>query len=459
MTQTLTRSILIVEDDQLVRESLRDVLSVEGYTVETAADGKEGIRKLEDESFDLALVDMRLPQVSGIDVLKTVKEKYPKLDIIMMTSFGTIETAIEAMRLGATDYLTKPINDDEIRTLLDRIFGPKTLEHEDGHVRKEFVEKKDGFHNLIGEAPKMQKIYSIIRAICDTDTTVFLKGESGTGKGMVAQAIHYSDPARRNGPFIEVSCGAIPRELLESELFGHVKGAFTSAVRDRIGRFELADGGTILLDEIDSLPPYLQVKLLRALQQKVFEKVGDTKTISVDVRIIAATNRDLTEEIKNGNFREDLYYRLNVITLEVPPLRERKSDIPALIQHFIRLYNEKAKRNIAGVSREAMNLLMSYDWPGNVRELENFLERAVVLSTSNVLDQSSFPDGFAETPGNVQASQSAAQMSLKEALREPEKRIIVRALEYSGWNRQKAAAVLQINRTTLYNKMKEHKLL
>src|SRR3990167_3958480 len=364
MTQTLTRSILIVEDDQLVRESLRDVLSVEGYTVETAADGKEGIRKLEDESFDLSLVDMRLPQVSGIDVLKTVKEKYPKLDIIMMTSFGTIETAIEEMRLGATDYLTKPINDDEIRTLLDRIFGPKTLEHEDGHVRKEFVEKKDGFHNLIGEAPKMQKIYSIIRAICDTDTTVFLKGESGTGKGMVAQAIHYSDPARRNGPFIEVSCGAIPRELLESELFGHVKGAFTSAIRDRVGRFELADGGTILLDEIDALPPYLQVKLLRVLQQKVFERVGDTKTMRVNVRIIAATNRNLHEAISSGTFREDLFYLLNVITIHVPPLRERKGDIPTLANRFLKQFSEKTKRNVTSVSKQAMKVLVSYDWPG-----------------------------------------------------------------------------------------------
>src|SRR3990167_621909 len=265
---------------------------------------------------------------------------------------------------------------------------------EDGHVRKEFVEKKDGFHNLIGEAPKMQKIYSIIRAICDTDTTVFLKGESGTGKGMVAQAIHYSDPARQNGPYIEVSCGAIPRELLESELFGHVKGAFTSAIRDRVGRFELADGGTILLDEIDALPPYLQVKLLRVLQQKVFEMVGDIRTKSVNVRIIAATNRNLEEEIKKGDFREDLFYRLNVITIEVPPLRERKSDIPALVKHFLTLFTEKTRRNIKGITKEAMNVLIDYDWPGNIRELENTLERMVVLSTTELIDTNNLPESI-----------------------------------------------------------------
>lgn len=303
----------------------------------------------------------------------------------------------------------------------------------------------------------MQRIYQLIQAIQDTDTTVLLKGESGTGKGMVAQAIHYSDPARKDGPYVEVSCGAIPRDLLESELFGHVKGAFTSAIRDRMGRFEMANGGTILLDEIDALPPYLQVKLLRVLQQKVFEKVGDTKTVSVNVRIIAATNRDLEEDIRKGNFREDLYYRLNVITIEVPPLRARREDIPQLIEHFLTYYNTKTKRQVRGVAKDALKVLVNYDWPGNVRELENLIERACVLAEGDMITIENFPRDLSS---RVQATVSSPMGTrLKDVLLEPEKRVIVEALEQTGWNRKKAAVILRINRTTLYNKMKKHNLL
>ena len=320
----MANSILVVEDDQLVRESLSEVLGLEGYEIQVAGDGKEGFNQLNTKKFDLALVDLRLPDISGIDILKQAKERFPDLEIIMMTGFGTVETAVETMKMGARDYVTKPINDDEIRLMLRQIFHAKKLQQENESLKQMLFEKRSRFHNLIGEDSKMQKIYSLIQAISDTDTTVLLQGESGTGKGMIAQAIHYSDPTRKDGPYVEVSCGAIPRELLESELFGHIKGAFTSAIKDRVGRFELADGGTILLDEIDALPPYLQVKLLRVLQQKVFERVGDTKTMRVNVRIIAATNGNLQEAITRGAFREDLYYRLNVITIDVPPLRERK---------------------------------------------------------------------------------------------------------------------------------------
>ncbi len=451
-------SILIIEDDSLIRESMSEVLSMDHYNVEMAGSADEGFEKLTKRKFALALVDMRLPDSGGIDILKKAKDRYPDLDIIMMTGFGTVETAVEAMKMGARDYLTKPINDDELRILIRRIFDTKRLQQENESLKQILSEKRSHFHNLIGEDSKMQKIYSLIQAISDTETTVLLKGESGTGKGMVAQAIHYSDPGRRNGPYVEVSCGAIPRELLESELFGHVKGAFTSAIRDRVGRFELADGGTVLLDEIDSLPPYLQVKLLRVLQQKVFERVGDTKTIHVNVRIIAATNRNLEEAISRGSFREDLFYRLNVITIEVPPLRDRKDDIPALIQHFLKIFNEKTKRNIKSISKQAMKAILDYHWPGNVRELENFLERAVVLTQGEILDVAVFPDNFAKTIENVSAQVTGAG-ALKEVLREPEKKIIVRALEQAGWNRKKAAAILKINRTTLYNKMKQYHLL
>lgn len=456
----MKNSILIVEDDVFVRESLFEILKAENYEVTLAPNGQEGKARLGDKVFDIILTDLRLPDMSGLDFLKAAREKLPETDVVIMTSFGTIENAVEAMKLGASHYLTKPINDEEIKILLRRLIDTRKLKAENQQLKEELMEKKTHFHNLVGSDSKMQKIYSIIHAIRETDTTVLLVGESGTGKGMIAQAIHYSDPARKDGPYIEVPCGAIPRELVESELFGHVRGAFTSAIRDRAGRFELANGGTILLDEIDTLPPYLQVKLLRVLQQKTFERVGDTKTLSVNVRIIAATNRNIEEEIKKGNFREDLYYRLNVITVQVPPLRDRREDIPALIDHFIQVFNQKMKRQIREISKEVMKFFMTYDWPGNIRELENLLERACVLAQGEVLTLENFPDNFIQRQAAAYPSVTSSHVAaLKDTLREPEKRIIVEALEQSGWNRKKAATKLNINRTTLYNKMKKHNLL
>ena len=454
----MKKTVLIVEDDTLVRESLSEVLHLEGYQVTAASNGKEGLERLERAKFEAALVDLRLPEINGLELLKRSREISPDMDVIMITSFATVESAVEAMKLGAVDYLTKPIHDEEIKILLGRLFETRGLREENTELKQELMEKRNNYHNLVGADPKMQKIYSMIQAIRDTNTTILLKGESGTGKGMVAQAIHYSDPARRDGPYIEVSCGAIPRELLESELFGHVKGAFTGAIRDRVGRFELANGGTILLDEIDSLPPYLQVKLLRVLQQKVFERVGDTKTLRVDVRIIASTNRDLEEEIRKGNFREDLYYRLNVITIEVPPLRHRKDDIPLLVDHFLKIFNEKMRRQIKEVNKEAVKLLMNYDWPGNIRELENLLERSCVLTQGTVITCDHLPENF-YTRTSSEGVSSNGNGSLKDVLREPEKKIIVEALEQANWNRKRAAGLLNINRTTLYNKMRKHKLL
>ncbi|MBI4387693.1 MAG: sigma-54-dependent Fis family transcriptional regulator, partial [Candidatus Omnitrophica bacterium] len=388
----MRNSILIVEDDALVRESLSEVLNGEGCEVDAAASVAESLQKLTERKFDLALVDLRLSSTSGIEVLKKCKADHMDTDVIMMTGFATVETAVEAMRMGATDYLTKPINDDEIRMLIRRIFDTRKLRSENEFLKHELQEKDAQFHDIVGSDPEMRRIYSVIRATINTDTTVLLKGESGTGKGLIARAIHESSPIRKEGPYVEVSCGAIPRDLLESELFGHVKGAFTNAIRDRMGRFELANGGTILLDEIDALTPYLQVKLLRVLQQKTFERVGDTKTFRTDVRIIAATNRDLQEEIKEGRFREDLFYRLNVITIEIPPLRDRKGDIPDLVAHFLKKISEKLSREIRGVSPEAMQFLIKYEWPGNVRELENSLERAAVLTQRDILDISDFSE-------------------------------------------------------------------
>ncbi len=450
-------SVLIVEDDALVRESLYEVLNLSGYQVGLAADGKEGFSRLEHQPFDVALVDLRLPEINGIDFLKEAKSRFPALDVLMMTSFGTIESAVEAMKLGANDYFTKPINDDEIKILLNRIFETRHLKDENKQLREELTEKKSHFHDIVGTHLEMQKIYSVIEAIRNTETTVLLKGESGTGKGMIAQAIHQSDPARKDKPYVEVSCGAIPRELLESELFGHVKGAFTHAIRDRVGRFELADGGTIVLDEIDALPPYLQVKLLRVLQQKVFERVGDTKTMRVNVRIIASTNIDLQEEIKKGNFREDLYYRLNVITIDVLPLRRRKEDIPQLVQHFLNFFNAKMGKQIKGVDKTIMKFLLDYDWPGNVRELENVLERACVLTHEEMLRAEHFPEHLTRSSESTPFFSNGGP--LKEVLREPERQVIVEALKQTGGNRKKAAQMLDINRTTLYNKMRKHNLL
>ena len=453
----MKRTILIVEDDPLVRESLFEVLSLEGYQVLLAQDGKEGFEQLVSNLIEIVLLDLRLPDISGIDFLKETRERHPSIDVIMITSFGTIENTVDAMRAGARDYLTKPIHDEEIKILLARIFETRELKQENFELKEELAEKKSHFYSIVGSNPKMQKIYSLIQAIRDTDATVLIKGESGTGKGLIAQAIHYSDPTRKDGPCVEVSCGAIPRELLESELFGHVKGAFTSAIRDRIGRFELANGGTILLDEIDSLPPYLQVKLLRVLQQKVFERVGDTKTIRVDIRIIASTNRDLEEEIRKGNFREDLFYRLNVITIEAPPLRQRKEDIPQLIEHFLKLFNERMRRKIRALDDEVMKSFLNYDWPGNVRELENLLERACVLARGDLLTVQHLPENFSARAFNMETATNGN--SLKDVLREPEKKVIVDALKQTGWNRKKAATLLNINRTTLYNKMRKHNLL
>lgn len=454
----MKNSVLIIEDNDLVRNSLTDFLTLEGCQVSQASDGPEGLDLIVQKTFDLALIDLRLPSANGISILEKAKAIRPDMDVIMMTSFGTVETAVEAMKLGAVHYLTKPINDDELKIILKRLSDTRHLREENEHLRQELDDKRSHFHNLIGQDSKMQKIYSIIKAISDTDTTVLLRGESGTGKGMIAQAIHYSDPSRNKGPYVEVSCGAIPRELLESELFGHVKGSFTSAIRDRMGRFELANGGTILLDEIDSLPPYLQVKLLRVLQQKEFERVGDTKTLHVDVRIIASTNRDLAAEIARGQFREDLYYRLNVITIDVPPLRERKEDIPALVKHFLSAFNLKTRRMLKTVSSQAMKRILDYHWPGNVRELENFLERAVVLSQGEVLDVDVFPEYIGRKSEAYQVPE-VENTSLKEVLKEPEKQIIKKVLDQVGWNRKKAAGLLNINRTTLYNKMKEYQLL
>ncbi|MFH1996479.1 MAG: sigma-54 dependent transcriptional regulator [Candidatus Omnitrophota bacterium] len=455
------KHILIVDDEPLTRKSLYEILKLEGYKVSTASNGGEAIGIVEKESPDIVITDLKMPHMDGVTLLRKIKELDSGPEVLLMTAFGSIENAVEAMKEGAFDYITKPIIDNEIKILIKRIFDQRSLVAENEALKKQLSETSRGqFHEIIGYNHRMQKIYNLIETVAPTNATVLIQGESGTGKQLIARAIHSSDPARKNKPFVEVSCGALPETLLESELFGHVKGSFTSAIRDRPGRFEVAEGGTIFLDEIDAFSPKLQVKLLRILQGGEFERVGDTKSIKADVRVLAATNQDLKKLIKEGLLREDLYYRLNVIPIDVPPLRERKDDIRVLVEHFLEKSLKKVEnKKISSVSRKAMDLLENYGWPGNARELENVMERAVILCKNEIIDEEDLPDFFADVDVKERLEiVDPEDSSLKGALEASEKRIVEETLKRCGWNRKKAAETLGINRTTLYNKMEKHRL-
>ncbi len=452
-------NILIVDDDALIRNSLYEVLRMENFDVGLAADGIEAYDELKRIPYDIVITDLKMPNLDGMGLLRKIKQEKGSVHVVLMTSYGSVENAVDAMKYGATDYITKPIIDDEIKMCIHKILKNIQLAQENDYLRRELMAKRSGCKSIIGEDPAMQKIYSVIDMVSNTSATVLIQGESGTGKGLVAQAIHASDDTRKNMPFIEVSCGALPETLLESELFGHVKGAFTSAIRDRIGRFELAHGGTIFLDEIDTITPMLQVKLLRVLQDKEFESVGEGRTKKVDIRIIAATNRNLEKCIKDGSFREDLYYRLNVINIHVPLLKDRKGDIPYLAEHFINVFNQRFNKFISSYDRSVMDIFFRYAWPGNIRELENVIERAIVLAQKNKITIEDLPEQLLRFDSHTENKNENAYLTLKEALREPEKNILQRTLEKTNWNRKMTASVLGINRTTLYNKMKEYDLL
>ena len=448
--------ILVVDDEPLVRESLGEMLSLCGYSICTAASGKAACETLKNTRIDLLVTDIKMPEMSGNELLRFVKKTHPEVATIVMTSYGSIENAVEAMKNGAYDYITKPIVDSEIKITIERLFNQKLIIEENERLKKQLHDaKKDSFSGIFGEDEEMQKIYTLIEAVSNSRATVLINGESGTGKRLIAHAIHKCNEAERNKPFVEVSCGALTESLLESELFGHVKGAFTGAIKDRTGRFELANHGTIFLDEIDAFPPALQVKLLRVLQDGEFERVGDSKTVKVDIRIIAATNQNLEDLIANGKFRKDLFYRLNIIYIEVPPLRNRKNDIPILVKEFIRKHS-RHKKNPQTISDEALAKLMKYNWPGNVRELENVIERAMVLNKSDIINLIDLPHALHKSehvePGN-------GKLHLKEALKNPEKDLIKKALDSAKWNRNNAAKILDINRTTLYKKMQKYGLL
>ncbi len=460
-----TIHILVVDDDSLVRRSLCEVLSFEGYFCNSVSNPQEALLSLKESSYDILISDMKMPGMNGLDLLKKVRQDFPQVSVIMVTGFGSVETAVAAMREGAVDYITKPIIDDEIKLVIKRIADEHSLADENAYLRHKLAaDKRQNCCDIIGKCFKMQKIYDLIETIAGTKTTVLIRGESGTGKRLVAHAIHYSVPEGANKPFIEVSCGALPETLLESELFGHVKGAFTGAIKDREGRFESAEGGTIFLDEIDAFTPALQVKLLRVLQEGEFERVGETKTKKANVRIIAATNQNLEALIQNGKFRNDLYYRLNIITVEIPPLRDRREDISLLVEHFLDKHGKALNKKISGISDTALVKLMNYAWPGNVRELENVIERACVLTKGTLIQEEDLPEVLFNTVPAVPAGpggespQAAlnANGTLKDALKDPERKIILETLEKTKWNKKEAAGLLGINRTTLYKKLNQY---
>ncbi len=454
-----SEKILVIDDSEEILTLFSEYLRAEGYEVETSADGAAGIEMIEKKFYDLIVTDLKMPGVDGMKVLEFAMNHSPDSICIMLTGYGTVKNAVEAIKLGAFDYLTKPVKMDEIMVTLQRALEYRNLKLENINLRNQ-LKKKYKFENIIGDHEKMQKVFEIVEKVADTDSTILILGESGTGKELIAKAIHYNS-YRRERPFIPVNCAAIPSELLESELFGHEKGAFTNAIRTRIGRFELANGGTVFLDEIGDMNPLLQSKLLRVLQERQFERIGGIKTIKIDIRVIAATHQDLKQAVQEKRFREDLYYRLNVIPLRIPPMRERRADIPLLAHHFLDHFNRSKKKRIRGINDSAMESLIAYEWPGNVRELENTIERVVILVDHDVITPEDLPEKFhaAAQPEPPQAVQIPEEgISLDTAVNEFEKNLILQALVKTGWVKNKAARLLNLNRTTLIEKIKRQNL-
>ncbi len=455
MTQKSKNSLhqmLLVDDDRHLLESMHQWLMTQGFEV-SAAEGVNTAQSLLDKhSFDVAVVDVRLGDGDGFELLEYCRKTQPSLPVILLTGYGTIETGVEAIRAGAFDLLTKPLIDQELLLSIRRAISQQLVIEENKNLKRQ-LDSRIGLQNVVGNDPKMQKAFEIIDSVADTRATVLISGESGTGKSLLARAIHRRS-SRKDGPFIEVACGALPENLLESELFGHVVGAFTGAAGNKEGKFKQADGGTIFLDEIGTASPSMQVKLLRVLQELQFEQVGGDKTFTVDTRVILATNEDLAASVEQGTFRRDLFYRINVINLELPSLAQRTSDIPALADHFLKRVCEDTGKSFDGFDSGAINALQCYHWPGNVRELQNVVERAVLLGKSNRITIADLPAHItAGVPVGTMAA--STKQTLKAALEEPERQIILQVLRENNWNRNETADQLGINRTTLYKKMKK----
>lgn len=438
--------ILIVDDEVIMRESLSGWLARDGHAVTTASSGEEALEKLEQSHFDILLVDIKMEGISGLEVLRKVKENDPDVAIVMITAYGSIATAIEAMKNGAYDYLLKPFDPNQLGVLIDKIVAHQAQIRENLYLKEQFKERAR-FESMIGQSLPMQEVFNLIRDVAPTDATVLITGETGTGKGLAAKAIHTNSP-RCEGPFVIVNCGAIPEHLMESELFGHQKGAFTDAKETKKGRLEMAHGGTLFLDEIGEIGMRMQIDLLRVLEDRVFYRVGGTQPIEADFRVIAATNRDLRAAIELDTFREDLFYRLNVVSFHMPRLSVRKEDIPLLAEHFLQRFTQETNKPIDSVTRQAMDEMMLYDWPGNVRELENAIERAVVVGKERKIRPEDLPFYCLLNPPPPAA----------QSLKDIEKQHIRQILEENAWNVARSAKILQIDRSTLYSKIKRHRL-
>ncbi|HXX34972.1 MAG TPA: sigma-54 dependent transcriptional regulator [Thermodesulfobacteriota bacterium] len=446
--------LLIAEDEKTQRDLLEGFLKKEGFSVEAVANGREALQMLEADFFDLALLDYKMPELDGLQALREIRKLYPDFPVVMMTAYGTVETAVASMKEGALDYLTKPIDLDELLLMLQKVIERSTLIRENKELRTQLKDRYQ-FTNIVYGSSVMEEVMGLVARVAPSQATVLIRGESGTGKELVANAIHYASP-RSQKPLVKVSCAAIPETLLESELFGHEKGAFTGATQRRIGRFEEADGGSIFLDEIGDLSPSTQVKLLRVLQEKEFQRLGSNLSLKTDVRVIAATHRNLEEAIQKELFRQDLYYRLNVISISLPPLRERREDISLLIDHFLKKYAEQNQKSISDISKEARALLLRYPYPGNVREMENLIERAVILCRGEMITTQDLPFHLREEKSETLWQSSEKQKSLPESLEEIERDSILKALHHHQGVQTKAAENLGISERVLRYKIKKY---
>lgn len=453
--------ILVVDDEESIREFLEIMLKKEGFEITLAEDGAMAKDVLAKKTFDMIISDLQMPNMNGIELLKHVKETSPDTVFMMITAFGTTETAVEAMKMGAYDYITKPFKIDEVRLNINNALRSKNLEVENRSLKKELV-KEYSFQNIIGNSQAMHLIYDLIKRVSQAPTNILVTGESGTGKEVVAKAIHYNGPLK-DRPFVTINCGAIPENLMESEMFGHKKGSFTGAVADKVGLFEVADGGTLFLDEVGELPITIQVKLLRAIQERMIRRVGATDDHKIEVRIIAATNRNLEEMVQKGTFRQDLYYRLNVINIKTPPLRDRKDDIPILAQFFLKKYNEKLNKNITSISTDAMEILKKYDYPGNVRELENMLERTVALEGGATVLPESLPPLVSTPSGRKMASSHEIEVTddgvdLDKVMGQIEKELLIKAIHTANGVKKKAAKLLSITFRSMRYRVEKYNL-
>lgn len=471
MLMQQAQRVLIVDDESSLRTALFRVLDRQGFQVITANSIREaeflsGIRRDPSREYDgsselgldLALVDLRLPDGDGIELMRKLRAMHPSIQVIILTGHGSIELAVHATQSGAFHFITKPFNMEELLSIVNRALSHKSLQQENQQLRTA-LHRKYQFDNIVGSSDEIRRVLSMVERVADSDSTVLVTGESGTGKELIAKAIHYNSP-RSTKPFIPINCGAIPGELLESELFGHIKGAFTGAIANRSGRFELASGGTLFLDEIGELSLNLQVKLLRVLQERRFEPVGSAKTQEADVRVIAATNIDLAKAVARGQFREDLFYRLNVIPISIPSLKQRRTDIPLLLHHFLHHFNQAKNRALSSFSAEALEALFQYPWPGNIRELENLVERLAILKGAGQVELADLPDQYRGHSMSASLNGESAEipengMDFNSAVDAYENQLILQALEKTGWNRNQAAALLKLNRTTLVEKIKK----